>query len=799
MGKIKELETSLANKIAAGEVVERPSSVVKELLENAIDAQATEINIEVEQSGVSSIRVVDNGTGIAQEDLGLVFHRHATSKIVADDDLFHIRTLGFRGEALASISSVAKVTLKTCTDNENGHEIYAENGKIIHQKPAKAKKGTDIQVDSLFYNTPARLKYIKSLYTELGKITDIVNRMAMSHPEIRISLVSDGKKLLSTNGSGRTNEVMAEIYGMKVAKDLVHISGDTSDYHLEGFVAKPEHSRSNKHYISIFINGRYIKNFVLNKAILEGYHTLLTIGRFPICYINIQMDPILVDVNVHPTKLEVRLSKEDQLYDLIVTKIREAFKDKILIPQNDLNHASKKNKVLETFEQQKINFEKQQSQIGETSAPYVHDQKDKNHDVESHKNNLDSTSSTNNESTEVSNELHNHIDDSYLQSQKEVLFDMEQNTSNEYEISNQQSNDIKGTVSQTPHRRVPYMEIVGQVHGTYIIAQNENGMFMIDQHAAQERIKYEYFREKIGEVTNEVQNLLIPLTFHFSKDEQMIIDQYKDELDKVGVHLEHFGGHDYIVNSYPVWFPKEEAEEIIKDMIELVLKHKSVDVKKIREDAAIMMSCKKSIKANHYLKNNEMADLIDQLREAEDPFTCPHGRPIIINFSNYELEKLIKTDYKACVVLDMHIGHLKSIMELLKSHSIECYVHIDLIKGLSHDEFACEYIIQQYKPKGIVSTKAKVIKKAKMLNTLTIFRVFIIDSQALTRSIELIKKVEPDYVEVLPGVASKAVSKIQQETSASVIAGGLIDEQSEIREAISNGAKYVTTSYEKLW
>lgn len=642
MGKIKELETSLANKIAAGEVVERPSSVVKELLENAIDAQATEINIEVEQSGVSSIRVVDNGTGIAQEDLGLVFHRHATSKIVADDDLFHIRTLGFRGEALASISSVAKVTLKTCTDNENGHEIYAEDGKIIHQKPAKAKKGTDIQVDSLFYNTPARLKYIKSLYTELGKITDIVNRMAMSHPEIRISLVSDGKKLLSTNGSGRTNEVMAEIYGMKVAKDLVHISGDTSDYHLEGFVAKPEHSRSNKHYISIFINSRYIKNFVLNKAILEGYHTLLTIGRFPICYINIQMDPILVDVNVHPTKLEVRLSKEDQLYDLIVTKIREAFKDKILIPQNDLNHAPKKNKVLETFEQQKINFEKQQSQIGETSAPYVHDQKDKNHDVESHKNNLDSTSSTNNESTEVSNELHNYIDDSDLQSQKEVLFDMEQNTSNEYEISNQQSNDIKGTVSQTPHRRVPYMEIVGQVHGTYIIAQNENGMFMIDQHAAQERIKYEYFREKIGEVTNEVQNLLIPLTFHFSKDEQMIIDQYKDELDKVGVHLEHFGGHDYIVNSYPVWFPKEEAEEIIKDMIELVLKHKSVDVKKIREDAAIMMSCKKSIKANHYLKNNEMADLIDQLREAEDPFTCPHGRPIIINFSNYELEKLFK-------------------------------------------------------------------------------------------------------------------------------------------------------------
>ncbi|MDU7037629.1 MAG: DNA mismatch repair endonuclease MutL, partial [Staphylococcus simulans] len=260
------------------------------------------------------------------------------------------------------ISSVAKVTLKTCTDGQNGHEIYAEDGAILNQKPAKAKQGTDILVESLFYNTPARLKYVKSLYTELGKITDIVNRMAMSHPDVRFTLVSDGKVLIKTNGSGRTNEVMAEIYGMKVAKDLVHITGDTSDYHLEGYVAKPEHSRSNRHYISIFINGRYIKNFILNKAILEGYHTLLTIGRYPICYINIEMDPILVDVNVHPTKLEVRLSKEEQLYDLIVEKIRDAFKDKILIPHNDENKLYKKNKVLESFEQQKLDFEKRNQQ-----------------------------------------------------------------------------------------------------------------------------------------------------------------------------------------------------------------------------------------------------------------------------------------------------------------------------------------------------------------------------------------------------------------------------------------------------
>ncbi|MBU5271087.1 DNA mismatch repair endonuclease MutL [Staphylococcus caprae] len=653
MGKIKELQTSLANKIAAGEVVERPSSVVKELLENAIDAESTEINVEVEQSGVASIRVVDNGTGIEQDDLGLVFHRHATSKIDADDDLFHIRTLGFRGEALASISSVAKVTLKTCTDNENGFEVYAENGEIINSKPAKAKKGTDILVESLFYNTPARLKYIKSLYTELGKITDIVNRMAMSHPDIRISLVSDGKTLISTNGSGRTNEVMAEIYGMKVAKDLVHISGDTSDYHLEGFVAKPEHSRSNKHYISIFINGRYIKNFLLNKAIIEGYHTLLTIGRYPICYINIQMDPILVDVNVHPTKLEVRLSKEEQLFALIVEKIREAFKDRILIPQNDLDRSPKKNKVLESFEQQKMDFEKRNNSnaSNQSASSYQSSENGYRSDRDNSVVNEDSgqkyeydnsTIDVENSNSDSSHYIQRTSEDNYFQNQKDILNEIENDQYSELDSSSAKEDDIKGTISKSPHRRVPYMEVVGQVHGTYIIAQNENGMFMIDQHAAQERIKYEYFREKIGEVTNEVQNLLIPLTFHFSKDEQMIIDQYQDELDRVGVHLEHFGGHDYIVNSYPVWFPKGDAEEIIKDMINLVLEHKKVDVKKIREEVAIMMSCKKSIKANHYLKNNEMSDLIDQLREAEDPFTCPHGRPIIINFSNYELEKLFK-------------------------------------------------------------------------------------------------------------------------------------------------------------
>ncbi|QLK85911.1 DNA mismatch repair endonuclease MutL [Staphylococcus sp. 17KM0847] len=638
MGKIKALQTSLANKIAAGEVVERPSSVVKELLENSIDAGATEINVEVQESGVASIRVVDNGSGIAEEDLSLVFHRHATSKLYDDDDLFHIRTLGFRGEALASIASVAKVTLQTSTDGIDGFEVYAEEGEILTQKPAKARQGTDIKVTDLFYNTPARLKYIKSLHTELGKITDIINRMAMSHPHIRMSLTNDGKTSLRTNGSGRTNEVMAEIYGMKIARDLLPISGETSDYQIEGFVAKPEHSRSNKHYISIFINGRYIKNFVLSKAVIEGYHTLLTIGRYPIVYINIKMDPILVDVNVHPTKLEVRLSKEDQLYALIVEKIREVFQDQTLIPKNDLQHKYQPKKVLEHFEQQKIAFEQRRHQQNDASDMNDDTATSLEPEVSEQTEHIQETTplytSDGYKEPSVSSD-HEGDDNNFAVQQREVLRDME-----DVRHENTDVQQIDTSVESQP--RVPYMEVVGQVHGTYIVAQNDTGMYLIDQHAAQERIKYEYFRDKIGEVTNENQNLLIPLTFSFSKDEQLIIEQSRDELAKAGILLEPFGGHDYIINSYPVWFPKDEVENIIKDIIEYVIAHKTLNIAKFREEAAIMMSCKKSIKANHYLKKDEMAHLIDQLREMEDPFTCPHGRPIIINFTNYELERLFK-------------------------------------------------------------------------------------------------------------------------------------------------------------
>lgn len=652
LGKIKELELSLANKIAAGEVVERPASVVKELLENAIDAQATQIDITIKESGIQSIRVVDNGTGIEEEDISKAFGRHATSKINNDYDLFHIRTLGFRGEALASISSVSRVTMKTCTDGMLGHEVRVENGEITKKQPAKAKKGTDILVEDLFYNTPARLKYVKSLYTELGKITDIVNRMAMSHPNIAFNLVSDDKTVISTNGSGRTNEVMAEIYGMKIAKDLVPINGETDDYVVNGFICKPEHTRSNRHYISIFINDRYIKNFVLNKAIIEGYHTLLPIGRYPIVYLNIEMDPILVDVNVHPTKLEVRLSKEQLLYDLINQKIKEAFRGMSLIPDTSLEKQKPKKSQKEIFEQQKIDFEAKRNQNITQQQQVSH----KSESVEEIEKTNDSTSREPSSSWQFKDKTEHHsvIQEDTISQEANRDIEVPHDEPEQVE-NNEETYEVQDTVEHvdTPNQapieeevskapRVPYMEVVGQVHGTYIVAQNDTGMFMIDQHAAQERIKYEFFKEKIGEVTNETQSLLLPLTFNFSKDEHMIIEKYLQSLAEAGVFLEPIGHHDYMVSEYPVWLPNVDAEEIIKDMIDYVLNHEKVDIKKLREDAAIMMSCKKSIKANHYLRNHEMSHLIDELRETTDPFTCPHGRPIIIELTTYELEKLFK-------------------------------------------------------------------------------------------------------------------------------------------------------------
>lgn len=596
---IVELTDALSNKIAAGEVVERPASVVKELVENAIDAGSTVIDILVEEAGLKKITIIDNGSGIEEEDVATAFLRHATSKIKNEADLFRVHTLGFRGEALPSIASVSHLTLETSTGESKGTTISLEGGKIIEQKSGHARKGTQIEVSQLFFNTPARLKYLKSLPTELGNITDILNRLALAHPNISFRFSHNGKPLLQTNGNGDLRQVIAAIYGVSIAKKSIPVKAESLDFKISGYAILPEINRSNRNYISTIINGRFIKNFALVKAIQEGYHTLLPIGRFPIIVLQIEMDPIIVDVNVHPAKLEVRLSKEKELGQLISQMIKQAFHELQLIPDGEI---SKKQKEIQKSEQIQMSFEENKPKE-ETptlfSKPSIPEYVPSDNDVP--------------------------IENDFV-----------------FETAPVYTSEEHIEQKETTQERIPKMYPIGQMHATYIFAQNENGLYIIDQHAAQERIKYEFYREKIGEVSRELQELLVPIVLEFPTDEYVRLEEQKVKLEEVGVFLENFGQNSYIIRAHPTWFPKDEEEEMLREIIDEALTSPSISIHKLREDTAIMMSCKKSIKANHYLTMKDMETLLDTLREASDPFTCPHGRPVIIQYSTYELEKMFK-------------------------------------------------------------------------------------------------------------------------------------------------------------
>lgn len=645
LGKIIQLDEALSNKIAAGEVVERPASVVKELVENAIDANSTIIEIELVEAGLGSIRIVDNGDGILADDIEAAFKRHATSKIKDENDLFRIRTLGFRGEAMPSIASVSRFELKSCTGEGVGTRILLEGGMVKELEASSSRKGTDIMVSDLFYNTPARLKYMKTIHTELGNITDVANRLALSHPDVSIRLSHNDKRILHTNGNGDVRQVLAAIYGMNIAKKMIPIQASSLDFTLSGYIVMPEVTRASRNYISTMINGRFIKNYALVKAILDGYHTLLPIGRFPIALLNIEMDPILVDVNVHPSKMEVRLSKEQELYSLVSETIKSAFKKLSLIPSGytpspkleqvkseqttlDLDH------VVESGKRVLEEAKKEASLLKNTLIRENQEQKNYQDPVEEIVN-IEPI-----EELVYSSDEQQQMADTYIpvipEDERRPYFESAKGYTT-YTVEQEEEIEIDESAS-----RIPPMYPIGQMHGTYIFAQNEKGLYIIDQHAAQERIKYEYFKEKVGRVENELQDMLVPITLEFSTDQCIRINEYQHELEKVGVYLEEFGYNAYIVRSHPQWFPKGIEQEILEEMIEQLLSMKKVDIKKLREEAAIMMSCKASIKANRHLRSDEIQALLDELRQTTDPFTCPHGRPIIISYSIYEMEKMFK-------------------------------------------------------------------------------------------------------------------------------------------------------------
>ncbi|WP_454191733.1 DNA mismatch repair endonuclease MutL [Paenibacillus sp. Marseille-Q7038] len=678
MAKIHVLDEHIANQIAAGEVVERPASVVKELVENSIDAGSTRIDVSVYEGGLQTIRVTDNGGGIDPDDMETAFYRHATSKIENGRDLFEITSLGFRGEALPSIAAVSKVRLVSSNkDDGRGREIVIEGGRLIRHEDITASRGTDFTVEELFYNTPARLKYMKTIQTELGHISDAIYRMALSHPHIAFTLRHNGNMLLQTIGNGDLVQVIAAIYGTSAAKTMLPVNGENLDYKIRGFVSRPDFTRANRNGISTIINGRYIRNYGLNQALLKAYHTLLPINRFPLAVLQLEMHPSLVDVNVHPAKLEVRFSKEVELYAFVEEIVHASLRQEVLIPQvvkQTIGKPGSTSTVQEQFhfprgkiedraetkqfsgsfaKQYTSSIEKElpSSEIRERSVSYEQQVQSPDQTLPSKgsKDDLDEDYIQPDGKQESLSPFNYSEAPSEVRNERQQVKQSQLNKSfKDYyrDIAASKNNKPADPYHHSSERpelpEFPELSLIGQHHGTYLIAQNDSGLYLIDQHAAHERINYEFYYKQFGNPVEASQELLLPITLEFTPSET---EQLKTKLpwfEKAGVYLEHFGGQTFRVTSYPYWFPKGSEESIILEMAEWVLSERSIDLSKLREASSIMCSCKASIKANQKLTEKEAEVLLERLAECKQPYTCPHGRPIVVSFSTYDLEKMFK-------------------------------------------------------------------------------------------------------------------------------------------------------------
>lgn len=721
MGKINILSAELSNKIAAGEVVERPSSVVKELVENSIDAGSTNIKIIIKEFGIQQIRIIDNGSGITNDDLARAFLRHATSKISADYDLFHIETLGFRGEALASISSVSKVTIKSCAGEAQGKMLVLEGGKVVSEEYYAPIKGTDLSVENLFYNTPARLKYLRNPHTEQANITNIIHKFALSYPNVAFELHVDGKITFKTYGDGDVHKILSKIYNMGVARNMIEFTGNNDDYKVFGYISVPEETRASKNYINIFINGRYIKNYGIQNAIIDAYGTLLMINRYPLCVINIEMDPILLDVNVHPTKQEVRLSKEAELIRLIKEVIAERLSNYTYIPQGMNNVLTKKEKAkiekinfldeldnkfgnvedasifsveqsgAEDSVQDKNSFSEKSKELGikieddssfsgnqeESVNHVIHEDEflfggdlltnsvEKKTPVQTKENTFNPRSKTQkikSDLPDLSYSSHprdnrNKYGDKPTKKEIENFMNFSKKEDNssydnraEEVVSNvvkddSHFNEIKDAKivqdDDTKVRTLPDLKVLSQIFKTYILSEADNKLFLIDQHAAAERYNYEKLQREFIERKNYKKQMLIPLMFDFSVDEAAEVRNNLDKFEELGIVFEEFGDNSYVVREFPGWI-EEDEEQMIKIIVEKVLRNNNITFNELRNDAIAMASCKMSIKANQVLTDIEMNKVISDLYECKNPFTCPHGRPIITKMEKKDLEKMFK-------------------------------------------------------------------------------------------------------------------------------------------------------------
>ena len=589
MNKISVMSENLANKIAAGEVVERIANVVKELVENSIDAQSKNIKIELLESGIKLIKVVDDGCGMSYEDAKLCFSRHATSKIHNENDLFFISTLGFRGEALAAISSVSNIILDTYDSNEST-KINIKFGNIINEEVGSLKIGTTIEVRELFYNTPARLKFMKSLNTELFHCIDFIEKIALSHPNISFILINDNKELIKTSGSNDLYKTIHEIFGYNITKNMIKIEAENYDYSIYGYISNLNIQKSNKNSMVTFVNERVVTNVNVNRTIKDAYHTILAENKYPIVVIFIQTDPTLIDVNIHPTKQDIKFSKLESLSELLFNTIKD-----VLYKANNIFKGYSETNIVEDIKQDNVYSN---SSIRVYNAPVI----EENIEEESKPQKIENL---------------------------RVSF----NVSEDNIIYNEEDYD-KNKILVKP---------VGLALGTYLIAQDEDIMYMIDIHAANERINYEKYLKALKDDKSYKIGMLIPLQLEYSHNEFMNILSNLENIKALGFDVSEFGSNTFRVTAHPTWLKEGYEIESTKRIFELMGEFKDkFDRIKFNEKAAIRLACKMSVKANTFIGYNEQERLLNDLFKCEFPYTCPHGRPTIIKYPKYELEKLFK-------------------------------------------------------------------------------------------------------------------------------------------------------------
>ena len=585
MSKVHLLSQSISNMIAAGEVVERPSSVVKELVENAIDAKATHIDIVIKDAGRTLIKVIDDGVGMDKEDALLALKRHATSKIYDEKDLFNISTLGFRGEALPSIAAVSHLVLTTSTGTNVGTRVEVNGSEIVSVENAHLRKGTEIEVNELFYNTPARLKYLKSDNTEFAAIHDVVVHIALGYPNIIFTLQHNDKIIFKSNGNGNVLEIISEIYGKETARNMQTLKADNYDFSVNGYISKIQINRANRYSMITLLNGRYVRMLKVNNAIIEAYRTYLPDGRYPISVINIEVDPSLVDINVHPSKHEVRLSKEKELVTLIKEAVISSLKEELQTPSFTKPTKEKEIVLTPTLNLDSDNFFTKDEIKEEVKEVYV---------------------------------------EPLILEEKEIP---------------SQVNEIKEEVKE--ESSLIYFRVIGQHHGTYILCEFDNGLYIIDQHAAAERINFEKYSRLLGSTSASIP-LSIPLLLEYTYNEIKQIEENRNILETLGIYFETFSNTNIRISEVPSYFIDVDMEVYAKDVIEMILNKVKVSSLDIRLNAIATIACKASIKANHSLSENDMMNLVKNLLKCENPNTCPHGRPTMLKYTNYELEKFFK-------------------------------------------------------------------------------------------------------------------------------------------------------------